>query len=403
MDYLLFVLALFSGGFMAWGVGANDVANAMGTSVGSKIITVKQAIMIAAIFEALGAFFGSGTVTGTIRNNIIQPSLYNDMPLVLAKGMMAALLASATWLMLATQKGWPVSTTHSIVGAVIGFGIISQGGQHIQWSSISMIALSWVVTPLLSGFMGWLVFRIIQRFVLIHPTPNIQATYVSGLFLGLMIMTVVYESLANMGSGIADYVIWATPLVVFLCIWAFKSVMPTAVSYRERCRQVEKMFGVLALFTACAMAFAHGANDVANAIGPLASVVDILQDGKINAANVVPIWILIYGAMGVVLGLAMFGYKIILSVGSKITVLSPSRSFSAQLATAITVLVASWMGFPVSTTHTLVGAVLGVGLARGFAAVNLSVVRGIFMSWGVTIPAGALFSMGYFLLLQAVI
>ena len=234
MDYLLFILALFSGGFMAWGVGANDVANAMGTSVGSKIITVKQAILIAAIFEALGAFFGSGTVTGTIRNSIIQPGLYNDVPIVLAKGMMAALLASATWLMLATQKGWPVSTTHSIVGAVIGFGIISQGGEHIQWSNISLIALSWIVTPLLSGFMGWLVFRIIQRFVLIHPTPNIQATYVSGLFLGAMIIAVAYESLANMGSSLAEYIIWTTPLVVFLCIWAFKSVMPAAVSYRER-------------------------------------------------------------------------------------------------------------------------------------------------------------------------
>lgn len=402
MDYLLFVLALFSGGFMAWGVGANDVANAMGTSVGSKIITVKQAIMIAAVFEALGAFFGSGTVTGTIRNNIIQPSLYSEIPFVLAKGMMAALLASATWLMLATQKGWPVSTTHSIVGAVIGFGVISQGGQHIQWSNISMIALSWVVTPLMSGFIGWLVFRVIQRFVLIHPTPNIQAAYVSGVFLGAMILVVIYETLVYWGVG-TSYIFLLAPLVMLLCIMAFKSVMPDADSYRERCRQVEKMFGVLALFTACAMAFAHGANDVANAIGPLASVVDILQDGQINSANTVPVWVLIYGAMGVVLGLAMFGYKIILSVGSKITVLSPSRSFSAQLATAITILMASRMGFPVSTTHTLVGAVLGVGLARGLAAVNLSVVRGIFMSWGITIPAGALFAMGYFSILQAVI
>ena len=407
MDYLLFLLALFSGGFMAWGVGANDVANAMGTSVGSKIITIKQAILIAAVFEALGAFYGSGTVIGTIRHDIIQPDFYSANLLILAKGMIAALLASATWLLLATTQGWPVSTTHSIIGAVVGFGLVSQGADNIQWQNISAIALSWITTPIFSGVLGFVMFRIIQKFVLIHPMPHTRASILSGLFIGLMLTLGIAEVIRYLSPQsilLQGHRFWLlAPLAITASMIFFNHTMPKAVTYRERCRQVEKLFGILALFTACAMAAAHGANDVANAIGPLGSVIEILQTGRLVKEASVPLWVLIYGSAGVVLGLSMYGYRIIASVGSNITSLSPSRSFSAQLATAVIVMSASKLGFPVSTTHTLVGAVLGVGFARGYAAVNLSVVRGIFMSWAVTISAGAIFSIIYFTILQGAV
>lgn len=403
---ILFWLAIFSGLFMAWAVGANDVANAMGTSVGSKVITIKQAILIAAVFEGLGALLASGVVTGTIRNDIVDVSYYQSEIIILALGMIASLLASATWLMLATQKGWPVSTTHSIVGAVLGFGLVSQGYEYVQWGKISIIALSWVTTPIVSALIGSIVFKIIQNFVLMNAHPLVR----SKVF--FVITTSIFSWFVMKALVVAYQVEWLLiPMSALIIVCAIAALMYLQVNaeatlikhYREQYEGAEKIFGMLALSTACAMAFAHGANDVANAIGPLASVIEILEYGTLQQSNALPFWVTALGSIGVVLGLAMFGYKIIASVGTKITTLSPSRSFSAQLATALVVLGASWLGFPVSTTHTLVGAVLGVGLARGFAAVNLSVVRGIFMSWAVTIPAGAVFSIGYFLLLKELV
>ncbi|MCP8352152.1 inorganic phosphate transporter [Candidatus Synchoanobacter obligatus] len=398
MDYFLFFLALFSGGFMAWGVGANDVANAMGTSVGSKVITIKQAILIAAVFEGLGAIFGSGGVTDTIRYDLLDIEFYQNDMMVLAYGMIASLLASATWLMLATNKGWPVSTTHSIIGAVVGFGMVSQGPSNIQWIQIISIAASWLVTPIISGITGFIIFKLVQKLVLRHAEPAycalaFFAACIGGLaFLaGQFVLDQVDIQRGSEGLSI----IFAAIFVSGAYYWRQKS-LSKGLSYRQKCQEAERIFGMLALITACIMAFAHGANDVANAIGPLASVIEILKFGSLQVGSPLPPWVLGFGAAGVVFGLAIFGYKIMASVGSKITVLSPSRSFSAQSATGMVVLGASWFGFPVSTTHTLVGAVLGVGLARGLAAVDLHVVRGIFMSWVITIPAGALFSIFYF-------
>ncbi|MEC7030242.1 MAG: inorganic phosphate transporter [Pseudomonadota bacterium] len=405
MDWILFLLALFSGGFMAWGVGANDVANAMGTSVGSKIITIKQAILIAAVFEGLGAFLGSGVVTGTIRNDIIDLRFYESSALVLAKGMIAALLASASWLLLATQKGWPVSTTHSIVGAVVGFGLVSQGAESVQWDSLIYIASSWVLTPIVSAITAWGIFKIVQRIVLMHPNPVGRAHNFLGICTLIFTFMVIDISFIVQIPESYELLIHLAAAAV-LALGAYFLTSPPDIeilSYRQECYKAEKMFGFLALGTACGMAYAHGSNDVANAIGPLASVVEILETGSVKPGVIVPYWVWAYGAVGVVTGLAVFGYKIIASVGSKITTLSPSRSFSAQLATALVVLVASRVGLPVSTTHTLVGSVLGVGLARGLAAVNLNVVREIFMSWLVTIPAGIIFSMVYFYLLEAIL
>lgn len=400
---VLFWLAIISGGFMAWAVGANDVANAMGTSVGSKVITIKQAILIAAIFEGLGAVLSSGHVTGTIRNDIVDIYYYQGKSLILAKGMVASLFASATWLIVATFRGWPVSTTHSIIGALVGFGLITQGPEHIHWYKIAAIAGSWLVTPIISAGLSWFCFKMIQWLVLSHYNPLVRSSAFFSVVVGLLA-----AFFGLMGSqyllGQPEY-----PLSVSLGLTAglvafglSHAKTDLLLCYREQIKKSERLFGVLALCSACAMAYAHGANDVANAIGPMASVVDIIQYGAIREGGL-PTWLVFLGACGVVLGLAMFGYRIIASVGSKITVLSPSRSFSAQLATSTVVLTASHLGFPVSTTQTLVGAVLGVGLARGLAAVNLSVVQEIFMSWGVTIPAGGVFSVVYFTLLGAVL
>jgi PiT family inorganic phosphate transporter len=398
----LFWLAIISGGFMAWAVGANDVANAMGTSVGSKIITIKQAILIAALFEGLGAMLSSGNVTGTIRNDIIDIHVYQDQ-MVLAQGMVAALFASATWLIIATTRGWPVSTTHSIVGALVGFGLVTEGADHIQWHNIASIGIHWVVTPIISGGISWFSFKLIQRFVLTHYNPLMR---VSVFFSVMMAIGAFFASLlfSNFIFGHHEY-LFALSVACTAALLSYGlnySKSDQILSYREQIQRTEKVFGLLALCSACAMAYAHGANDVANAIGPMASVVDILQYGYIKQDSL-PLWLVFLGSCGVVLGLAMYGYKIISSVGSKITTLSPSRSFSAQFATSIVVLVASYLGMPVSTTQTLVGAVLGVGLARGLAAVNLSVVLEIFMSWGVTLPIGGVFAILYYWLLGLIL
>lgn len=405
MDWILFFLALFSGGFMAWGVGANDVANAMGTSVGSKVITIKQAIMIAAVFEGVGALFGSGVVTGTIRNDILDTSYYMHTPLILAKGMIAALLASGSWLLVATHKGWPVSTTHSIIGAVVGFGLISQGVDSIQWDKLTYIAFSWAITPIISAMAAWGIFKLVQRIVLMHLDPVGRAHKFLGIAVFLFIFfTLDHSTVLPISRAYGSYLVGAFALAVSAIIYFLVAPPDMEVlSYREEYAKAERMFGFLALGTACGMAYAHGSNDVANAIGPLASVIEILETGKIQIGASVPFWVWGFGATGVVTGLSVFGYKIIASVGTKITTLSPSRSFSAQLATALVVLSASQLGLPVSTTHTLVGAVLGVGLARGLAAVNLSVVRDIFMSWAITVPVGVGFSMVYFTILEVLV
>ncbi|MBX9763784.1 MAG: inorganic phosphate transporter [Pseudomonadaceae bacterium] len=414
-DYgtLLLLLACLFGFFMAWGVGANDVANAMGTSVGSKALTIKQAIMIAMVFEFAGAYLAGGEVTETIKNGIVDAEAISPDLMVL--GMMSALLAAGTWLLIATSRGWPVSTTHSIVGAVIGFAAVGVSMEAVQWSAVGPIVASWVVTPVLSGLVAFGLFMSVQKLIINTDDPFLNAKrfvplymFATGFMVALMTLT---KGLKHIGLDLS------TNQSLLLAVGVGVLVMVLGISLLSRIKvdveadkefhyaSVEKVFAVLMVFTACAMAFAHGANDVANAVGPLAAIVGVIQSGgdmAIGAKSAVPGWVLLLGAIGIVVGLATYGYKVIATIGKEITELTPSRGFAAELATASTVVSASAIGLPVSTTHTLVGAVLGIGLARGIGALNLGVIGKIFMSWLITLPVGAGLSIVFFFILRGI-
>ncbi|NRA40703.1 MAG: inorganic phosphate transporter [Pseudomonadales bacterium] len=404
-------LACLFGFFMAWGVGANDVANAMGTSVGSKALTIKQAIMIAVVFEFAGAFLAGGEVTSTIRKGMVDMTAIQGQPELLIYGMLSALLAAAIWLMVATQFGWPVSTTHSIVGAIVGFAAVGIGVDAVKWAKIGTIAVSWVASPLLAGSIAFVIFRSVQKLILAADDPFMAAQrYVPAyMFLtGFAISMVTFvKGLKHVGLDLgylqsAMLAVVVAVLVAVLGKLLLNRVQP-AQNREHRAQSVERLFAILMIFTACAMAFAHGSNDVANAIGPLAAIVSVIESGgEIAATSALPLWVLLLGASGIVFGLMTLGYKVIATIGGKITELTPSRGFAAELAAASTVVLASATGIPVSTTHTLVGAVLGVGLARGIGAIDLRVVATIFTSWLITLPAGGLLSIALFFVFKQV-
>jgi inorganic phosphate transporter, PiT family len=410
---LYIILAATFGLFMAWGVGANDVANAMGTSVGSGAITIKQAIIIAVVFEALGAMLAGGQVTDTIRSRIIDISYFRDSPQLFIYGMLAALLSAGTWLLIASWRGWPVSTTHSIVGAVIGFGLVATGADSVHWQECINIGLSWIITPIIAGILAFLLFRSVQTLIFESDKPTQSAKlYVPiYVFLAAMVLALVtlFSGLKHLGLHLSFYQsLSASVLLSLITAVIGRILLQRYHDMRDtqtvpNFNQLEKVFGILMIFTACAMAFAHGSNDVANAIGPLAAVVTIAHDAVLTGHSPIPLWVMGLGAAGIVLGLSTYGYRVIATIGHDITQLTPSRGFAAQLATATTVLVSSGIGLPISTTQTLVGAVLGVGIARGIGAINLKVVGSIFVSWVITLPAGALLSIVYFLLLKSIL
>ncbi len=384
---------------MAWGVGANDVANAMGTSVGSKALTIKQAIIIATIFETVGALFASHEVTFTIKRLIIyNPLLHNNHDLIY--GMLASLLASGSWLIIASHYSWPVSTTHSIVGAVVGFGAICLGLNHLNWQLVMNIGLSWLLTPFLSCLIAYFIFISLQKIIFDHPEPLKQAHRHLPIYAFFTIFTI---SLIFSFSCCTKQPIFHK-LVIAGILSSLASLVSLVLLKKSACHvnqeqsissQIEKSFSILTTLTACTMAFAHGSNDVANATGPLAAIVQ-----TVTGSHHMPLWIPILGASGIVLGLAMYGHKVIATIGKKITYLTPTRSFAAQLATAITIILSSSIGLPVSTTQILVGAIMGVGMARGIVALNLHMIRLIFISWIITLPAGALLAIGFFYLLK---
>ena len=407
----LVIIAAVVGFFMAWGIGANDVANAMGTSVGSKALTIKQAIIIAMVFEFAGAYLAGGEVTSTIRKGIIDASFFVDSPELLVFGMISALFAAATWLLVASALGWPVSTTHSIVGAIVGFAAMGVSVDAVTWSKVGGIVGSWIITPLISGIIAFIIFNSAQKLIFDTEKPLEQAKrwvplymFLAGFVLALVIIKKGLKHL-NLHISSPDDFIYAAITAVIVAI--IGKVFISRLKFDESAAKsthyanVEKVFAVLMIVTACCMAFAHGSNDVANAIGPLAAVASIVDNGgQIAAKSAIAWWILPLGGFGIVAGLALFGHKVIATIGQGITHLTPSRGFAAELAAACTVVIASGIGLPISTTQTLVGAVLGVGMARGIAAINLGVVRNIVVSWVITLPVGAGLSIVFFWMMK---
>ena len=411
----ILVVTLIVGFYMAWNIGANDVANAMGTSVGSGALTLRQAVVIAGIFEFAGAVLVGSHVTETVRNRIIDTSAYAvtggqfgaEGPLLLMLGMVAALLSAGIWLQIATTYGLPVSTTHSIVGAVIGFGIAAAGVSAVEWGTVGKIALSWVISPLAGGVLAFLMFAYIRRTVLRRDNPVQRvrqlAPYLVALVVMMLVLSFLYKGLKNviaeppvwLAVGVAGLVAVAAGTGTRIAVARSARVMPDPMHY------VERIFGRLQVLTAAYVAFAHGANDVANAIGPLAAVIHIARTGSIVGEVSVPIWILMVGGLGIVVGLATWGYKVIRTIGRDITAMAMSSGFSALFGAATTVLVAARLGLPISTTHTLVGAVIGVGLAHGISALNLRVVRNVVNSWIVTLPISAALAAAIFIGLRA--
>ena len=404
-------IAVIFGLFMTWGIGANDVANALGTSVGSGAITVRTAIVIAAIFEFLGAALAGGHVTKTIRKDIIDPTPIVDQPEVLVFGMLAALLATAIWLMVASFKGWPVSTTHSIVGALVGFGIVGIGIEAINWAKIGQIAASWVISPLVGGVLAFVLVISIQRLILRADKPlesAIRWVPAYAFLVGfVMALVTLFKGLKHLDLDLSiptSFLLAAVAGLILALVGRYAVSRIEIDPSADRSFQftnVERIFTPLMIFTACAMAFAHGSNDVANGIGPLAAVLALVDSGgDVAQTSALPLWVLVLGGGGIVLGLATYGYRVMQTIGRKITELTPSSGFCATMAAAATVVLASRTGMPVSTTHIAVGAVMGVGLARGFAALDLRVIGSIFVSWVVTLPVGGILAAFLFFTLK---
>lgn len=455
---------------MAWNIGANDVANAMGTSVGSGALTLRRAVIVAAVLEFSGAFFVGSHVSDTVRKGIVNPETFTAQPLFLVYGMIAALLASGAWLQLASFYGWPVSTTHSIVGAMIGFGLVIGGAKAVYWKEVGPIVASWVVTPIMGGVISYTLFRILRRKIFYRPNPAEEARkllpWLVFFVFSILTLATVFKGLKNLNLdlpfmqaiGVATIVGSLAALVSALLVRRIK-ILPRAEKKREiqapqvlnglakavkhleqvkanavgevhyqatrlldevemltktaqlqtglddgsdDIKTVERIFVYLQILSACFVAFAHGANDVANAIGPLAAAVDVLRSGIVTLESMVPLWMLALGGIGIVIGLATWGWRVIETIGKRITELTPTRGFSAEFGAATTIVLASKLGLPVSTTHTLVGAVIGVGLARGLGAINLRIIRDIFTSWVITIPAGAILAVMFFYMLRAI-
>jgi PiT family inorganic phosphate transporter len=470
-ETILLIIVIAAGFYMAWSVGANDVANAMGTSVGSGALTVKRAVIVAAFLEFAGAFFVGTHVSETIRKGIINPDIFIGHELMLVYGMIGALLSAAIWLQIASYFGWPVSTTHSIVGAVLGFGVMYGGTQAADWGQVGFIVASWVISPLLSGIIAYLIFSTIRRLILRNEDP-IKVTkkvtpYLVFLVFTVLTVAMVFKGLKNLNldlnfgesvlmgmavgvvAGIISHFlvkrVKEIPVVskkeshhnseviknrlgraihhlnkaesksdgqlqrdignVVGGLEVISSSLDKSIDVHESSTEyktVEKIFVYLQILSAAFVAFAHGANDVANAVGPMAAVVTVLQTGKFATQTPVPLWVLGLGGVGIVIGLATWGWRVMLTIGKKITELTPSRGFSAEFATAITIVFASKLGLPVSTTHTLVGGVLGVGFARGIDALNLRVISNIVISWVITIPVGAIGAITFFYLFRAI-
>lgn len=467
---LLIILTLLAGFYMAWSIGANDVANAMGTSVGSGALTLRQAVLIAAVLEFSGAFFFGSHVSGTLQNGIVDNAIFSNEPILLVYGMLASLIATGMWLQAASYFGWPVSTTHAIVGGVIGFGAIIGGIEAVYWNEVLWIVGSWVISPILGGLFSYLIFSLLRKHVLYTTNPVEEAVKLAPFFvfivfcslslilmsegfkhlhlaltffeifgisvlIGLLAATISYyllgllekrshlelvhpysveaanslekakkhlQHVIESSHGETRYQCLSLLEEVDRLLLNLKSMVEETHSVRSEYRVVEKLFGYLQIMSACLMAFSHGANDVANAIGPLSAALYVLTYHTVPTYAPVPMWALALGGVGVVVGLATWGWRVIATIGRKITELTPTRGFAAEFGAANTILFASFLGFPISTTHTLVGSVIGVGFARGIEALDLTMTRDIVISWIVTIPISSVVTVGVYYLLLAI-
>lgn len=425
MDFALWMAIAF-GFYMAWSIGANDAANAMGTSVGSKAVSFREAVIIAAIFEFAGAMIAGGGVADTMRSGIVDPTLFADPTLFPAGngaelfiwGMMASLISAALWLHIAAYLGWPVSTTHSIVGAITGFGAVSVGIANVAWLKLLTIAASWLTSPLLGGVLSFIIFLVIRKAILDAKNANLGLRLVSPILAMPVFMTLTLvlftKGLKKLHGTFAEYGIGNIEMIGISALVGVLSSLVLAFAIRKihiaadessesKYAKIEKVFRYLQVITACFVAFAHGSNDVANSIGPVAAIVGTLETMDMTAAKVpIPSWVLLLGAVGIVVGLATYGYRVIETIGTKITEITPTRGFAAEFGAASTILIGSHFGIPLSTTHTVVGSVIGVGFARGMNALNLKIIINIVKSWLYTIPFCAILTIILYYLFTAI-
>lgn len=469
-EYLLYIFVLIAGFYMAWNIGANDVANAMGTSVGSGALSLRQAVFVAAILEFSGAFFFGSRVSDTIQNGIVDSSIFAQDPLILVYGMLSALLAAGLWLQVASYYGWPVSTTHSIVGSIVGFGAVVGGINAVYWDNVFYIVSSWIVSPFIGGIIAYIIFTLLRNRIFYSSNPLEAAKRLTPwlvfIVVSILSLVMVFKGLQNLNlnftfsQALIISIAAGTlgSLISFLCVRRIASAtqvkspssfnpelleaLNKAQKHLKRIENnisgdlryqasllvegarelagsieqnrdvessksdymaVERIFGYLQIMSACLMAFAHGANDVANAIGPLSASLAVLSNHAIVTNSIVQPWVLALGGFGIVTGLATWGWRVIQTIGKKITELTPTRGFAAEFGAATTVVLASGLGLPISTTHTLVGAVIGVGLARGIEALDLAMTRDIVVSWLVTVPAGAGIAIVIYYIIHAVL
>jgi len=401
--------------YVAWSIGANDLANSMGTSVGSRALTIRKAIIIAGIFEFAGAVLVGSHVTTTLQKGIVNPytPVFASDPYLYIYGMLAALLAAAIWISISTYFSLPISTSQSIVGAIIGFGVIAAGVSAVSWSKMIEIGESWILSPIVGAALAFFIFLIIKKVIFDTNKPFESAKKSLPFFTFALFSVIIFSIFKSLECTsfpvIPFYIVVAITIIVgiisaiitYILLNRYKTIKINTDA--EAYHAIEHFFIYLQIITACFVAFAHGSNDVANAIGPLAAVIDILQNGAIQSVIICPIWLIALGGVGIIVGLATWGHKVIATIGEKITEITPTRGFSAEFSTAFVVLVCSRLGLPVSTSQVLVGSVIGVGLAKGIVAVDLKVIKKIFVCWVITVPVSALTSAIIFIGLTLII
>lgn len=404
---IILVLSLVAGFLMAFSLGANDVSNSMAPAVGAKAITIKQAVVISALLNCLGAIFLGSHVTATISTGIVSPDVVPDRNLFML-GMFAALLASGIFVLFATFTGLPVSSTHALVGSIAGFGLVLGGAEAVSWKMLISIVICWVLAPFMGAVLGYFVFVHIRKTILYSARMLHGALRWLPFWIALTVVLIVLSLLFKTPVGKRlDLGFWSAigvaavlfALTIFFCRLIFPPMLKKKGSSTDK---VEEIFRRMQVYTACFLSLSHGANDVSNAIGPVVAVYIIARKHDLVGSLEIPLWLLLLGGVGIALGTMMMGRKVMATVGQRITQINNSRGFAVSFGAATTVLMATNLGMPVSTTHATVGSVVGVGLARGFAAVDFRVLGKIFISWILTVPAAGFLCILLFLLLEKI-